>query len=70
MDGQLRQWGEDEKAAGDRAANAWQEFFAGQGAPAADRAAELQATGPIIEARHQHEDRLLRLATSWAWPQA
>jgi hypothetical protein len=61
MDRQLRQWGEDEKAAGDRAANAWQEFFAGQGAPAADRMAEVQATGPIVEARRQHEDRLLRL---------
>jgi hypothetical protein len=61
MDGQLRQWGDDERAAGDQAANAWQEFFGGQGAPAADRAAEIQATGPIVEARRRYEDRLLQL---------
>jgi hypothetical protein len=61
MDGQLRQWGEDEKAAGDQSTNAWQEFFAGHGALTADPAAEVQVTGPIVEARRRNEDHLLRL---------
>jgi hypothetical protein len=61
MEGQLREWGEDEQAAGAQAADAWQEFFAAQGPPAAERADEVQATAPIVEARRRHEDRLLRL---------
>jgi len=61
MDGQLSQWGEDEQAAGAQVAGAWEHFFAEEGAPAEDRAEEVQATAPIVEARRQHEDRLLRL---------
>jgi hypothetical protein len=57
MDRQLTEWGEDEQAAGAQAANAWHEFFAEQGPPAD----EVQATAPIVEAKHRHEDRLLRL---------
>src|SRR5215813_3429163 len=60
MDTQLPEWGEDEQDAGAQAANAWQEFFAAQGPPAADRADEVQATAPVVEAKQKYEDRLLR----------
>ncbi len=59
MEGQLRQWGEDEQAAGAESASAWQEFFAAQGSP--ERAQEVQASAPIVEVQRRHEDRLLRL---------
>ena len=60
MNGQLREWGEDEQAAGAQAADAWQQYFAAQGPPATERADEVQATGPVAEAKARYEDRLLQ----------
>ena len=61
MNGQLREWGDDEQAAGAQATNAWQAYFEAQGPPAAERADEVQGTAPVVEAKARHEDRLLRL---------
>jgi hypothetical protein len=60
MDRQLREWDDDEQAAGAQAANAWHEFFAAQGPPATERAEDVEATAPIVEAKQKNEDRLLR----------
>ena len=60
MDRQLREWGEDERGAGAQAADAWHEFFAAQGPPAAERGDEVQATAPVVEAKQKYEDSLLR----------
>ena len=60
MNRHMREWDEDEQAAGAQAADAWQEFFAAQGPPAAERAEDVQATAPIVEAKQKNEDRLLR----------
>jgi hypothetical protein len=60
MNGQLREWGEDEQAAGAQAADVWQQYFAAQGPPATERADEVQATAPVAEAKARHEDRLLQ----------
>jgi len=57
MSAQLKQWGDDEQAAGAQSANAWQEFFTAQGPPAE----QVQAAAPVVEAQRRHEDRLLRL---------
>jgi hypothetical protein len=60
MNGQLREWGADEQAAGAQAADAWQQYFAAQGPPATERADEVQATASVAEAKARNEDRLLQ----------
>jgi hypothetical protein len=54
-----RPWSDEERAAGERASDAWQRFFRGRGADGAERAQEVQDTARVAEAQARHELALL-----------
>jgi hypothetical protein len=70
MDRQLREWDDDEQAAGAQAANAWHEFFAAQGPPATERAEDVEATAPIVEASRKMRTACCGSTMWWASPRA
>ena len=57
--GQLRQWSDDELAAGTKAAGAWQQFFSTQGGISVEQASDFEVTARVAEVQKRHEDRLL-----------
>lgn len=57
--GQLRQWSDDELAAGAKAAGAWQQFFSTQQGNSVEQPGEFEVTARVVEVQKRHEDRLL-----------
>lgn len=61
MEEKLREWSTAERAAGKKAADAWQGFFRVQRKDAIERAEEINETARIMEAQDKHEAPLLAL---------
>jgi hypothetical protein len=57
----LREWSANQAKAGQKTADAWQEFFKGGSRDAIDRTAEITETARVAEVKDKHETELLAM---------
>lgn len=61
MNDELREWSEDERTAGEKAAQDWETFFKAAHEDVIERAEEINETARITEVQEKHEAELLGL---------